>query len=108
MSQLEKERRVVGRKTLREEKMMTSISSLFYSGNHFVDATHSLCMAKYVNTSCVPNAVCLEHDGILYIVAIRDLEVGEEVTYDYLMSCSEDGEPIDCKCGAGVDCRGYF
>ncbi len=58
--------------------------------------------ADYVNHSCAPNAGLL---GQIVLVAMRDIGVGEEVTFDYAMT---DGDPYDefpCVCGAG-NCRG--
>ena len=40
-----------------------------------------LCRA---NHSCSPNAVRNEHDGGKSLIAVRDLEEGEEITITYL------------------------
>jgi hypothetical protein len=56
----------------------------------------------WVNHSCNPNAGL---QGQIVLVALRDINVGEEVCYDYAMS---DGSPYDefvCGCGA-ANCRG--
>lgn len=57
---------------------------------------------EWVNHSCSPNAgMC----GQVVLVAMRDIEVGEEVCYDYAMT---DGSPYDefeCRCGSPL-CRG--
>lgn len=55
----------------------------------------------YVNHSCSPNAGL---SGQIALVAMRDISVGEEITYDYAMS---DGSPYDefsCSCGSPL-CR---
>ena len=58
--------------------------------------------AEWFNHCCDPNAgLC----GQIAIVALRMIEAGEEVCYDYAMS---DGSPYDefeCHCGAAT-CRG--
>jgi hypothetical protein len=58
--------------------------------------------ADYINHSCDPNAgLC----GQIVVVALRDVEPGEEICFDYAMS---DGSPYDeftCACGA-PNCRG--
>jgi hypothetical protein len=57
--------------------------------------------ADWVNHACDPNAGMF---GQIALVAMRDIEAGEEVRYDYAMS---DGSPYDefsCRCGAG-NCR---
>lgn len=54
------------------------------------------------NHSCDPN---LGFAGQIGLVAMRDIEAGEELTFDYAMS---DGSPYDefeCHCGS-ADCRG--
>lgn len=57
--------------------------------------------AEWVNHSCEPNAgMC----GQIALVAMRDIQRGEEVCYDYAMS---DGSPYDefiCQCDA-TRCR---
>ncbi len=53
--------------------------------------------ADYINHSCQPNAGM---SGQIGIVALRDIEPGEEVCIDYAMC---DGSPYDefrCSCGA--------
>ncbi len=58
--------------------------------------------ADWVNHSCNPNCGL---SGQVALVALRRLEPGEEVCFDYAMS---DGSPYDqftCGCG-GADCRG--
>lgn len=56
----------------------------------------------WVNHSCSPNAGMF---GQLVLVAMRDIEPGEEICYDYAMT---DGSPYDefpCSCGS-EQCRG--
>ena len=58
--------------------------------------------ADWVNHSCHPNCGL---SGQVALVALRRLEPGEEVCFDYAMS---DGSPYDqftCGCG-GAECRG--
>jgi|SRR6185437_15859934 hypothetical protein len=57
----------------------------------------------YVNHSCDPNSGL---SGQITLVAMRDIQAGEEITYDYAMS---DGSPYDefvCSCGS-PHCRGH-
>lgn len=58
--------------------------------------------ASYFNHSCNPNAGL---QGQIVLVAMRDINLGEEVTFDYAMC---DGSPYDefvCLCGS-YNCRG--
>lgn len=61
-------------------------------------------MAMYLNHSCAPNCETEEdEDEHVWIRAIRDIEAGEELVYDYFLY---DGEgDAACSCGA-EKCRG--
>ena len=60
-------------------------------------------IAAFINHSCDPNCESDEIDGHVWIYAIRDIQAGEELTYDY---CLYDGDdPSPCACGAR-NCRG--
>ncbi|MDP2815208.1 MAG: SET domain-containing protein-lysine N-methyltransferase [Rectinemataceae bacterium] len=62
--------------------------------------------AKYINHSCHPN--CEIHDlyGHIWIVALRDIRKGEEISYDYGYDY-ESYEDHPCLCGTEV-CVGYI
>ena len=66
--------------------------------------------ARWINHCCNPNCEAIEEDGRIFIYAMRDIEAGEELFYDYAM---EIDEPITeeskrkfaCHCGSS-NCRG--
>lgn len=61
-------------------------------------------MAMFINHSCAANCETEEIDGHIWITAIRDIAVGEELCYDY---CLYDGEEDEAPCNCGApDCRG--
>lgn len=61
-------------------------------------------MAMYVNHCCDPNCETEEdEDGRVWIAAMRNIEPGEELTYDYFLYDGEGEAP--CTCGAR-NCRG--
>jgi uncharacterized protein len=66
--------------------------------------------ARYFNHSCNPNCESVVEKRRVFIEAIRTIEPGEEMTYDYQIY-KEEGDPenIDevfaCRCGA-ANCRG--
>ena len=62
------------------------------------------CMAMFINHSCAPNCETEEVRGRVWIRAIRNIESGEEITYDYCLYDGGDDEAI-CNCGA-EKCRG--
>ncbi len=69
-------------------------------GTHMVDGYG---MAMYINHSCEPNCETDQIDGKIWIIALRNIEGGEELTYDYNLFDGEGEAP--CHCGARR-CRG--
>jgi len=64
--------------------------------------------ADFTNHSCNPNAGFRHSPSTL--VAMRDIQVGEEITFDYAMAESIDaleGNEFECCCGADI-CRRQF
>ena len=66
--------------------------------------------ARFINHSCAPNCEAVDERSRIYIEAIRNIALGEELTYDY--AYERDGtedekweELYACKCGAPT-CRG--
>lgn len=57
--------------------------------------------ADFVNHSCQPNAGIR---GQVVMIAMRDIPVGEEITYDYAMSDGSSFDVFACNCGAPA-CR---
>src|SRR5262245_53438189 len=58
--------------------------------------------ADFINHCCEPNCGM---SGATVIVAMRDIEVGELLTYDYACSDGSDYDEFECQCGAAT-CRG--
>ena len=54
------------------------------------------------NHSCEPN---LGFFGQIGLVAMRDIDAGSELTFDYAMSDGSPYDEFDCHCG-NVNCRG--
>jgi hypothetical protein len=57
----------------------------------------------WVNHSCDPNAGIR---GQITLVAMRDIQPGEQISFDYAMSDSTDYDEFECLCGS-PNCRGY-
>ncbi|EEB05744.1 histone lysine methyltransferase Set1 [Schizosaccharomyces japonicus yFS275] len=74
-----------------------------------VDATKKGNIARFINHSCAPNCIAkiirVEGHQKIVIYADRDIEEGEELTYDYKFP--EEVDKIPCLCGAPT-CRGYL
>jgi SET domain-containing protein len=56
-----------------------------------------------LNHSCDPNLGFLHGDPVLH--ALRDIAVGEELTWDYSTSIADPGWSLECACGSD-NCRG--
>lgn len=68
-----------------------------------IDGSSRENIARYMNHSCKPNCEA-EIDGRrVFLYALRDIEPGEELTYDYGKEYVEDYiKPFGCRC---VHCR---
>ena len=71
-----------------------------------VDGDVSWNPAKYLNHSCGPNAEAEIFGEQIWIMAIRDIKAGEEITFNYSYDL-ENYEDHPCRCGA-VSCVGYM
>ena len=61
-------------------------------------------MAMYVNHSCDPNCETEEDEqGKVWVMSMRNIAAGEELTYDYLLYEGDGDAP--CSCGS-AKCRG--
>ena len=66
--------------------------------------------ARFINHSCGPNCEAVIEGKRVFIEAIRTIQPGEELNYDYQLGRSADDPPdVDeiyaCRCGQ-VNCRG--
>lgn len=66
--------------------------------------------ARWINHSCSPNCEAVEKKGRIFIYALRDLQPGEELFYDYALEIdeprtAETEKQFECRCGAKA-CRG--
>jgi SET domain-containing protein len=64
--------------------------------------------ARYINHSCEPNCVLQTTGRAIWVVALRDIEAGEELThrYNYEYNPARYAE-FPCYCGAH-NCVGYI
>jgi len=66
--------------------------------------------ARFINHGCDPNCESLIDDRRVFIEAVRTIQPGDELTYDYQIGRDKEDPPnVDeiyaCRCGAGK-CRG--
>ncbi len=60
-------------------------------------------MAMYINHSCDPNCETEELRGRVWVISLRSIAPGEELTYDYNLYDGDEDE-ARCYCGAS-NCR---
>eukprot|EP00980_Cylindrotheca_fusiformis_P023757 scaffold10939_cov105-Cylindrotheca_fusiformis.AAC.2 len=76
------------------------------------DATKQGNVARFINHSCDPNCftkvISIEGTKRIVVYAKRDIEAGEELSYDYKFPLEYNEEKrIACNCASG-DCRGFM
>ena len=62
--------------------------------------------ARYINHSCDPNCMVEKAHDTLWIVALRDIQAGEELSYNYGYDAAQYAHN-PCHCGA-KNCCGYI
>lgn len=75
-----------------------------------IDAAHGGNAARFINHSCDPNCEAVIERGRVFIEALRDIEPGEELGYDYWFILDEPHNKANralypCRCGS-ANCRG--
>lgn len=67
--------------------------------DYLIDGSPRSNSARYINHSCEPNAKAYRMGVRIWIWSIRDIEAGEEITYDYGEKYFNDFiKPKGCKC----------
>lgn len=79
-------------------------------GRTVIDAGVGGNEARFLNHSCNPNCESVIEKRRVYIEALRTIEPGEEMTYDYQIQREDDDPPgieeiFACRCGF-PQCRG--
>jgi SET domain-containing protein len=79
-------------------------------GGKVIDAKVGGNSSRWINHACEPNCQADETDGRVFIRALRDLQPGEELFYDYGLVLDERQtaklkKQYACRCGSPA-CRG--
>jgi uncharacterized protein len=61
---------------------------------------------RYINSSCDANTYVVTRAGARHVVALRAIDAGDEITFDYLVNC-DGGVEWRCQCGSPA-CRGVI
>ena len=86
---------------------------LFSTSDHgCIDAGRGGNSARYINHSCNPNCEAVDEDGRIFIEAIRNIQPGVELSYDYMLTgpaprTKAERAKVACFCGA-PNCRGIM
>lgn len=73
---------------------------------HDLDGNVDWNPARFLNHSCEPNCEAQFLEGRIWLVAIREIRAGEELTFNYSYDL-EDYREHPCHCGA-KSCVGYI
>jgi hypothetical protein len=76
---------------------------------HVIDAKKSAAPAKWINHSCNPNLEARQSGNRVFLHALRDIQPGEELFYDYALmiegrKTAKDKKDHACLCGES-NCR---
>lgn len=71
-----------------------------------IDGNFGWNTARLANHSCSPNCEAQNVDGEIWLVSLRDIEAGEEITFDYGYAL-EHWEDHPCLCGSD-NCVGHI
>jgi len=58
----------------------------------------------YINHSCEPTGGIVQLNDELILKAVRDIEMGEEITFDYSTWMNNDYWTMECRCDS-INCR---
>ncbi len=72
-----------------------------------LDGDFKFNKARLINHSCDPNCEVLGKGLKLWVYAIKNINKGDELSYDYGFAFDEDFRQFPCKCGS-KNCIGYI
>jgi SET domain-containing protein len=71
-----------------------------------IDGSVEWNLARHINHSCAPNCESRHEGEHIWIIALRDIRCGEEISFDYGYG-SENYRDHPCRCGT-ANCFGYI
>lgn len=102
----ESNRRGLEQEALAEQTGEGSVYIFELNEMHDIDGNFEWNPARLANHSCDPNCEAQNIDDHIWIVALRDIAEGEELTFDYGYDISHY-ERHPCRCGS-ENCVGYI
>ena len=102
--------RYIGEKITHEESERRLAAGNVYiiglNERYAIDGDIPKNTARFINHSCDPNCHTEQFGNTIWIVAIRDIQAGEELTYNYGYELNDE-PPEPCHCDA-KHCCGYI
>jgi uncharacterized protein len=100
----------VGEKITKQESLARCEQNNEYifalDDEHDLDGQVSWNPARFLNHSCEPNCEARLEGGCIWVIAIREIRAGEELTFNYGYDLADYAEH-PCGCGA-PGCVGYI
>ena len=102
--------KIITNKQTEESKKFDNAKPIYLfnlNSKYDLDGDFSWNTARLINHSCINNC---DYNGTglkLWIVAIKDIKKGEELTCDYGFGYDEDYKQFPCKCSS-KNCCGYI
>ncbi len=106
VSKKEGDRRAIDLADAREGTGDASVYMFILDDNYDIDGNVPHNTARLINHSCDPNCEAQIIDDEIWIVALRDIAKGAELTFDYGFDL-EHFEDHPCRCGSDL-CVGYI
>src|SRR5262249_25074898 len=79
--------RYIGEKITQEESDRRLAAGNVYifglNGRYAIDGSTRKNIARYINHACEPNCQTEQFGNTIWLVAIKDIDAGEELTYNY-------------------------
>jgi len=90
----------IGNKITAEEANRRGGKYLFEINSRWtIDGTNRKNIARYINHACKPNCEAEIRSGRIWILAKKDIALGEELTYDYGEEYVDEYiKPLGCRC----------
>ena len=102
--------RYIGEKIAKEESIARANNGNAYifqwNARYDLDGNVLQNTARYINHSCDPNCETVQTQRALWVVALRDIKAGDELTCNYGYDMEEYAH-YPCTCGA-AQCCGYI
>jgi len=93
--------------TSKKDKSKGGVYIFELNKRYDIDGSVSWNTAKWINHSCDPNCETDILKGKIWIIAIKKIKKGEEITYNYAYDVDEEFDDHPCKCGT-KPCPGYI